>query len=279
MRIETRYVADRDHYKAMTTRELRASFLVQGLFVPDEARLYFVDLDRLVLGSIVPATKPIRLESDEELLSSAFFTQRRELGVFNIGAEGTVSVDGRGYALANKETLYIGRGHEEIVFESKKTGLPAKFYLASYPAHASYPVAKVSLGDHEPLRWGDAAHCNKRTLHPCINPKIMPSCQVTMGCTVLDEGSCWNTFPSHLHKTRSEAYLFFDMAEDARVFHFIGEPDETRHIIVKNEEVVLSPSWSVHPGAGTQAYSFLWAMGGEDQEILRVSAVPTSDLR
>jgi len=279
MRIEHRYVADRKRYKTMETRELRESFLIQGLFAPDEARLYYVDLDRLILGSVVPAMKPIQMETDKALLLADFFVQRRELGVFNIGAEGAVVVDGRMFILANKETLYIGRGHKEIVFESKDGRSPAKFYLASYPAHADYPIAKVSLKDHEPLRWGDVVHCNKRTLYPCINPKIMPSCQLTMGCTMLDEGSNWNTFPSHLHGTRSEAYLYFDMAEDARVFHFIGEPEETRHIIVRNEEVVLNPSWSVHPGVGTQSYSFLWVMGGEDQEILSVNAVPTSGLR
>jgi 4-deoxy-L-threo-5-hexosulose-uronate ketol-isomerase len=279
MRIEVRYVADRERYKSMSTRELRESFLIQNFFEADLSKLYYVDLDRLVLGSVVPVTKPLRLETDKNALANEYFAQRRELGVFNIGGEGSVVVDDQDYALANKETLYIGRGHKEIVFRSQDGRSPAKFYLASYPAHASYPVAKVSLRDHEPLRWGDVAHCNKRTLYPCINPKTMTSCQLTMGCTILDEGSNWNTFPSHLHRTRSEAYLYFDLPEDARVFHVFGTPEETRHLVVKNEEVALNPSWSVHPGVGTQSYSFLWVMGGEDQEILSVNAVPTSDLR
>lgn len=278
MDIEIRHTACMAHYELMSTRELRDAFLIDGLFEPDIIKMYHVDLDRLVFGTAVPVAGSITLGSNKDVLGTEYFTERREMGVFNIGSDGIVTVDGEEFSLRNRDTLYIGRGHKDIVFDSVHRDSPAKFYMASYPAHSDYPNAKIALGEYEPLRWGETRTCNKRTLNACINMNTSQACQLTMGCTVLEEGSNWNTFPSHLHPRRSEAYLYFDMPEDALVFHIMGKPDETRHIVVRNEQVVLAPSWSIHPGVGTQAYSFLWAMGGEDRDILTVLPIDNDRL-
>lgn len=277
--IPVRHVADSVRYRSQSTQELRDSFLFTGLFTPGAVQLHFVDYDRLVLGGAVPTACALEMPVDSSLLAAEFFTQRRELGVFNVGGAGLIRVDGTEYPLGNRECLYIGQGHPDILFESAAAENAARFFLASYPAHTSFPIRKITPGEYEPLRWGDERNCNKRVLHQLLNPNTAQTCQLTMGCTELEPGCNWNTFPCHLHSRRCEAYLYFDMASDARVFHFLGAPEETRHIVIANEEAVYSPFWSIHSGVGTRRYSFVWAMGGENRDILNVDPVPIEEIR
>jgi 4-deoxy-L-threo-5-hexosulose-uronate ketol-isomerase len=277
--IPVRFVADAERYKALSTTELRDSFLFAGLFQPGMAKLHCIDYDRSIIGGVMPLEEPVRLESDVRFMATEYFMQRREVGLFNIGGPGLVTIDGTPLNVNQKECLYIGKDHRDVLLESADPSNPAKYFLASYPAHTHYPVQQVRLGQHEPLRWGDETNCNKRILHPLLNPATAQTCQLTMGCTELQPGSSWNTFPCHLHYRRSETYLYFDLDDDARVFHFLGTPSDTRHLVMKNEEAVFSPFWSVHYGAGTRRYSFLWAMGGENRDILNVDRVPIEDLR
>ena len=257
------HVTDPVRYQRMTTRELREHFLV-GLFTPGEISLAYTDLDRAIIGSAVPTDAPLTLTVARELRAE-FFLERRELGVLNIGGPGRVSVDGATHAMHPADGLYLGRGCREVRFESDTPGSPAAFYLLSYPAHATYPTAVARKGDAEAARLGTAAACNQRTIYKYIHPGGIRSCQLVMGFTELAEGSCWNTMPTHTHDRRSEIYLYFNLAADTRVVHLVGLPDETRHLVVADRQAVLSPSWSIHAGAGTGPYSFCWGMGGENQ--------------
>jgi 4-deoxy-L-threo-5-hexosulose-uronate ketol-isomerase len=262
--METRYAADPVRFPRMTTGELRKTFLIDSLFGADEISLVYSDLDRAIVGSAVPVKKVLRLEAGGELRSRTF-AERREIGVINTGASGTVTVDGIAHRLTNRDGLYIGRGSREISFASDDPGNPAYFYLLSYPAHREYPTTPAAAKGAAAVQLGSDDASNKRTLRKFIHPDGIASCQLVMGFTELAAGSVWNTMPPHTHGRRMEVYLYFDVPEDHAVFHLMGPPEETRHIVVRNRQAVLSPSWSMHSGVGTKSYAFVWGMGGENQ--------------
>lgn len=271
-------ISDPVRYPRMTTTELRESFLVDGLWRAGEVRLNYVDLDRAVVGMASPTDGPISLEASPELRAS-FFTERRELGALNIGGPGLVHVGDASYPLENLDLIYIGRGNPEVRFESNSVMNPAVFYILSYPAHTAHPVTVVKKADAQPTEIGAAATSNHRTIYKYIHMGGAKSCQLVMGMTHLHEGSTWNTMPAHTHMRRSELYLYFDVAENARVFHMMGPAEETRHIVVANREVVVSPGWSIHAGVGTQAYKFCWGMGGENQDYADMDPVDLRTMR
>ena len=275
--MKTLLLADPVRFPRMTTRELRDSFLIDGLSHPGEIRLTYVDLDRAVVGYAFPADGPIVLNATPELRAT-FFTERRELGALNIGGEGLVHVGTSTYPLSNLDLIYIGRDNPEIRFESKSKDSPAVFYLLSYPAHTAHPVTLVKKECAQPTDQGSAAQSNRRTIYKYIHAGGAKSCQLVMGVTHLHEGSIWNTMPAHRHMRRSEVYCYFDVAETARVFHFMGPPEETRHIVMADREIVVSPGWSIHAGAGTQAYKFCWGMGGENQDYADMDPVKIEDM-
>jgi 4-deoxy-L-threo-5-hexosulose-uronate ketol-isomerase len=276
--MKTVLVADPVRYPRMTTRELRESFLLDELYQAGAVRLAYIDLDRAVVGMAAPLESALELPTSAEL-RAAYFTERRELGVLNIGGAGKVQVGGAAHELDNLDLLYIGRGNSDIRFESKSKDTSAVFYLLSYPAHASYPTVVVKKKDAQPAEIGRSETCNRRTIYKYIHADGARSCQLVMGVTHLHDGSVWNTMPPHTHMRRSEVYLYFDVAEAARVVHLMGPPDETRHLIMSNRDVVVSPGWSIHAGAGTQAYKFCWGMGGENQDYSDMDAAPIDLLR
>lgn len=258
--------------------QLREEFLVPGLFVPGAARFAWWETDRTVVGGIVPTGAALDLPAPEAL-RCAFFLERREAGIINLGGAGTVTADGQVHALAPMDALYLGRGVRSVSFRSADASAPARFYLLSYPAHAAHPARHVAAGTVEGLKLGARETCNERTLYKLIHPGAFPTCQLVMGYTRLAVGSVWNTLPPHTHLARSEVYLYFDVRPDQAVFHFMGEPAATRHLIVRELEAVLSPPWSVHCGAGTSAYAFVWGMGGENQEFTDMTPAPLATLR
>jgi len=257
-------MADKVRYPRMTTAELRATFLVEDLFTAGEIKLVYVDLDRTVIGSAVPLTKPLTRPCPSELRATCF-TERRELGILNIGGTGVVAVDGTAFTLANRDALYVGKGDHALSFSSQDAGTPAEFYLLSYPAHAVWPTTLIHGADQVPVVLGEPATANRRSIRKLIHLEGARSCQLVMGMTQLDSGSIWNTMPAHTHMRRSEVYLYFDLPAGQRVVHLMGPAQETRHLIVANKQVIVSPGWSIHAGAGTASYSFCWGMGGENQ--------------
>ena len=269
---------DSIRYRTMTTEEMRGAFLLESLFVPDAVDLVYVDLDRTVIGSAVPSTRPLTLPCPEELRAD-FFLERRELGVLNIGGPGSVEVEAQSYPLDKLDALYIGRGNSRVVFHSADQSNPANFYLLSYPAHAVYPAAKANFDSIDPVTLGAAETANARRISKLIYLEGVRSCQLVMGVTQLDSGSVWNTMPPHTHMRRSEVYLYFDLPPADRVIHLMGPPQETRHLVVANKQVVISPGWSIHAGVGTRNYSFCWGMGGENQVYTDMDPAPVTDLR
>lgn len=271
-------LADQVRYPTMSTAELRATFLIDDLFQPGQIDFVYVDLDRAVVGSAVPLAKELQLGTYPALRAD-YFAERRELGVFNIGGTGSVNVDGARYELGRRDALYIGRGSKEIRFASDDAHSPAEFYLLSYPAHAAHPVALVRSAALEPTRLGAPETANQRAIYKLIHAQGPQSCQLVMGFTQLSPGSIWNTMPAHTHMRRSEIYLYFDLPENERVLHLMGPAHETRHLIVANKQVAVSPLWSVHSGAGTASYAFCWGMGGENQAYDDMDKIETRDLR
>lgn len=276
--VEMRHPPDPASAARMSTMELREAFLVEHLFVPGTVKYVYSRIDRAVIGAAVPVGETIKLESCREL-AAEYFTQRRELGVINIGGAGRIRAGVQEFELSNKEALYIGKGNREIALSSSDSGNPAQFYFVSYPAHAEHPCAKAGKAQAQSLELGSAAEGNRRTIHRLIQPGALQSCQLTMGFTELAAGSVWNTMPVHTHSRRSEIYLYFDLIESGIVVHCMGEPRETRHLLVRDRQAVLSPDWSVHFGAGTSNYSFVWAMGGENQDFADQDMVPMNELR
>ena len=272
------FTADRNSYRRMTTSELRETNLVDGLFIPGKVALCYTDVDRAIVGSAVPLKVPLTLPVHKELASD-FFAQRREIGAVNIGGLGRVRVNGETFDVDNRDSLYIGRGSEDIEFFSDAEASPAKYYILSYPAHAEYPTTLVKKSEAMRLNLGSIEECNKRIIHQAIRPGIVETCQIVMGFTQLAPGSVWNTMPPHTHRRRTEIYMYFDLDETSSVFHFMGEPDETRSLVVRNGEAVVSPSWSIHTGAGTRNYTFIWGMGGENQEFDDMDHVDIKTLR
>lgn len=276
--MEIRNAVHPEHGAAMGTDELREHFLVEDLFQPGQTRMVYSYYDRLIIAGVVPL-EPSTLAVDEKIIGASHLLERREMGIINIGAEGAITVDGTVFEMAPRDGLYIGMGAREIAFQSADASNPAKFYLNCAPAHATYPTTQVSFAEAEPIHLGEMENSNKRTIRKYFHPDGVRSCQLVMGMTTLEPGCVWNTMPVHTHPRRMEAYLYFDMAADSVVFHFMGEPTETRHIIVRNEEVVLSPSWSIHSGSGTGSYTFIWGMVGENQTFTDMDGVPMSALK
>jgi 4-deoxy-L-threo-5-hexosulose-uronate ketol-isomerase len=278
MKFETRHASHPTIIPTLDSAKMREQFHVSGIFVPDDVSLTFSHIERMIVGGVMPVNKAIEV-SEVPALNKGAFLARRELGVINVGGNGKVSVDGKEWPLAAREGLYIPQGTEKLVFSSDSKDAPARFYLASTPAHVRYETVKIDLKKANPMPVGSPASANARTIYQYINPDICKSAQLLMGLTSLQEGSVWNTMPCHLHERRAETYFYFDLKPDARVVHIMGEPHETRHIFVANEEAVISPPWGIHTGCGTSNYSFIWAMGGENQEYKDVAWVPMDALR
>jgi 4-deoxy-L-threo-5-hexosulose-uronate ketol-isomerase len=275
--MQIRYSPRNTDYSRLTTEELRAAFLVESLFIPGEVGLVYSDADRAIIGSAVPTTGPLSLTADAEL-RAAFFCERRELGILNIGGAGQVIADGTTYEVARLDCVYLGRGTRDISFVSKEATQPAAFYLLSYPAHAEYPSVLARKADATAVELGRVEDANRRTIFKYIHPGGVKSCQLVMGFTQLQDGSVWNTMPPHTHTRRSEVYVYFDLGA-RRVMHFMGTPQETRHLVMSDRQVVISPSWSIHCGCGTGAYAFCWGMGGENQTFEDMDPAPLAELR
>ena len=278
MQLETRYAHHPEDVKCYDTAALRRHFLVEQVFASGELKLVYSHVDRVVFGGAVPTTQALALEGGPEF-GTPNFLDRRELGVINLGGTGRVRVDGEAHTLANGDGLYVGMGASAVAFESAEPAHPAKFYLMSCPAHASYPVAHITRAQANPRKLGTAEGCNVRTIYQYVHPAVCKSCQLVMGLTVLEPGSVWNTYPPHTHERRMEVYLYFGMAEATRVFHFHGQPAETRHIVMANEQAVISPSWSIHAGVGSGPYSFIWGMAGENQTFDDMDVLGPNDLQ
>ena len=285
--MELRTAASPRDVKHYTTERLREEFLIQNLFVPGEIKLVYSHIDRIITGAAVPK-EPLTLTAGEELRAE-YFLQRREMGVINIGGPGSVMIDGRTYEVGFKEGMYIVMGAKDIVFESADVARPAKFYINSAPAHKTYPTVLIKpegepeegvviVKDENKVELGSLEDANHRVICKYILPGQVESCQLVMGMTKLAPGSVWNTMPCHTHDRRMEVYLYFEMPEDAFVMHYMGEPKETRHIVMRNEEAVISPSWSIHAGCGSRAYTFIWGMVGENQDFDDMDGVAMKDL-
>jgi 4-deoxy-L-threo-5-hexosulose-uronate ketol-isomerase len=268
------------HARTLDTEALRREFLIPAVFKPGELTMTYSQIDRIVVGGIMPLAAPVGLpDRIGKTFGVDFFLQRREMGLINIGGPALVVVDGHAVEVGTEEALYIGMGSDKLSFRSLDRNNPAKLYYNSAPAHRSLPTRRLTLGDAVSVTLGDAASANRRTIHKFLVPEVIETCQLCMGMTKLEEGSLWNTMPCHTHARRMEVYLYFNLPPDAAVFHMMGEPQETRHIIVHNEQAVISPSWSIHSGVGTKAYSFIWGMVGENQTFDDMDAVAVSDMR
>lgn len=277
MNLHRKFSADQQRYRTMQNKDLRESFVVSGLMREGDLVLTLSDIDRGIVGSAVPVNEPLGFGSFAELGGGAF-TARREVGVINIGGSGSIAVGNEVFSLERLDSLYIGRGDHPVRFASDDPANPARYYLASYPAHTAYPSKLVKQSEANRIDLGEKATCNERTIYQPLRPGIVDSCQLVMGFTCIAEGSVWNTFPPHTHDRRSEFYFYFDLSDGARVFHFMGRPDELKALPLSNEEAALSPSWSMHCGVGSGAYSFIWSMGGENQEFDDMDHIAPSEL-
>ena len=278
MKLDVRYANHPEDSKHYTTEELRKHYFIETIFVADDANLTYSHVDRIIAGGIMPVTKEVKLEGSKEL-GSEFFLERRELGVINIGGPGKIVVDGVEYKMNSRDGLYVGMGSKELTFLSDDAENPAKFYVNSAPAHTTYPIVKIDIEKANPVKLGSLANSNERTIFQYVHPAVCKSCQLLMGMTVLEPNNMWNTMPCHTHERRMEVYFYFNMQPETRVFHLMGEPTETRHIIVGNEQGVISPSWSIHSGVGTSNYTFIWGMVGENQTFTDMDHVAMEDLR
>ena len=275
--ITTKYGCDPVDFKRYNTSDIREHFLVESIFRKDEVALVCFQPDRMLFGGIMPCDNCLSIPATN-LTGTDFFLQRREAGIINIGGAGTVTVDGRDFIIAHLDGIYIGAGAKKVEFSSSSSYDPAKFYMASCPAHAAKPVSIIPFADTNKTDLGSKVDCNQRTIAKYIHPAGISSCQLVMGMTRLQEGSVWNTMPCHTHDRRMEVYLYFDMKPETNIFHLMGQPEETRHIVVRNEQAVISPSWSIHSGAGTANYCFIWAMCGENQTFSDMDAVDNNKI-
>ncbi|MGH1783358.1 5-dehydro-4-deoxy-D-glucuronate isomerase [Enterococcus gallinarum] len=277
--METHYThspADIRHY---STEQLRNEFLVEKIFVPGTIQLTYTHNDRMIFGGVTPTDQPLEIQLSKEL-GVEYFLERRELGVINIGGAGTIEIDGTKEDMKKQDGYYIGKETKHVVFSSKDPNDPAKFYVSSVPAHHKYPNVKISIDQVKPMETGEGLTLNERKIYQYIHPNVCESCQLQMGYTILEPGSAWNTMPCHTHERRMEAYVYFDFAnEDTKVFHMMGKPDETKHLVVAEEQAVISPSWSIHSGVGTSNYSFIWAMCGENITYTDMDMVPMDELK
>jgi 4-deoxy-L-threo-5-hexosulose-uronate ketol-isomerase len=280
--MEFRQSAHPEDAKYYTTDRLREEFLIDELFAKGEIKRVYSHIDRIIVAGVCPGIEAVSLDRDMDIfkaLGTDFFLQRRELGVINIGGKGKVTVDGEVYPLNKQDGLYVGMGAKEVLFESDDAGNPAKFYCNSAPAHVTYPSKLIDLNTAKKVHLGDPAQLNVRTINQYLHPAVLDTCQLSMGMTILEKGMVWNTMPCHTHERRMEVYFYFDMPEDGLVFHYMGRPEETRHLTVRNEQAVISPSWSIHSGVGTASYTFIWGMVGENQEFTDMDAIPMDALR
>lgn len=278
MRIEVRQAVHPEAVRHADTYELRRHFLVGSLFTPGDVLLTYSHVDRMVIGGAMPTDAPLDLPAAKALGTSSFL-ERRELGIVNIGGPAQIQVGETAYTLHRLHALYVGMGAGEVRFESTAAGDPAKLYLVSAPAHRQHPSRLITPADGRTIERGSPAQSNERTIYQMIHPAICASCQLVLGMTLLKPNSMWNTMPAHTHDRRSEAYLYFDLPDDARVFHFMGEPENTRHLVVANEQAVLSPGWSIHSGVGTSSYGFVWAMAGDNVDFDDMDMVAMETLR
>ncbi len=277
--MEIRYPVPPEQVRHMNTDELRANFHVGGLFVRGDINMVYTHIDRVIMGGAVPTDTVLALPTDREALATKFFLERREMGIINVGGPGSVVAGEDTYPMKKQDGLYIGKGVGNVQFKSDSAGDPAHFYFVSTTAHTEYPTTHIPIDDAEPIHLGADANSNKRTIYKYVHPDGAKSCQLTMGLTMLAPNNMWNTMPAHLHDRRMEVYLYCDIEDDNVVFHLMGEPGETRHLVMRNQEAVISPSWSIHSGMGTGNYTFIWAMAGENQDFTDMDSVGMSDLR
>ena len=280
--MDIRYSCNQRDFKRYTTEETRREFLIEKLFVEDQVTAVYSHVDRMVTVGIMPVNRELPIDDGMDVwhnFGTHYFLERRECGMFNVGGAGKVTVDGEVYALGYKDCLYIGQGAKDVTFASDDPKAPAKFYLVSAPAHCHYDNRLIKIADANKKPCGAAETSNKRVINQFIHPNVLKTCQLSMGMTVLEPGSVWNTMPCHTHERRMEVYFYFEVPRDNVVFHFMGEGDETRHIVMQNEQAVISPSWSIHAGAGTSNYTFIWAMGGENQAFDDMDDIPTTELK
>ena len=280
--MDIRYSANQKDVKRYTTEELRNEFLIQNLYQADKVISVYSHVDRMVTLGCMPVKETVSIEKDLDCwknFGTHFFLERREIGIFNIGGDGVVLAGGAEYPMGYKDCLYITKGPKDIFFKSLDENHPAKFYMVSAPAHTAYETRLIKLADAAKKPLGDAKTSNKRVINQFIHPSVLKTCQLSMGMTALEEGSVWNSMPCHTHERRMEIYMYFEVPENQVVMHFMGEPQETRHLVMQNEEAVISPSWSIHCGAGTGSYTFIWAMGGENQEFDDMDNLVPTELR
>jgi 4-deoxy-L-threo-5-hexosulose-uronate ketol-isomerase len=278
MKLDIRYPSHPADFARYTTEGVRANYLMEKLFAPDEILLTYSHFDRLIAGGIMPVVSKLALEGGKEI-ASRYFLERRELGVINVGGPGRVTLDGTAYDMAPRDGLYAGMGTREASFESADSANPAYFYINSATAHTTYPNRHIGIGQANPRKVGSVETCNARTIYQYLHPAVMNTCQLCMGLTTLEPGSNWNSMPCHTHERRMEVYFYFDLPENAVVFHMMGQPGETRHIVMRNRQAVISPSWSIHTGVGTCSYSFIWGMAGENKEFDDMDAIKMGDLK
>lgn len=276
---ESRYAIGPNESKTLDTKGLRENFLIEKLFFEDKVHFVYTHYDRYMAGGAFPVTQKVKLETIEPLLKEPYFLERRELGIINVGGAGKVEVDGEVFDLNNKEALYVGKGAKEVYFSSNDSANPAKFYLNSTPAHHRYPTKRVTKADANKIELGSLETANHRTINQMLLHTVIQTCQLQMGMTELKTGSVWNTMPSHTHDRRMEVYFYFDVPEGQAVSHFMGPVDETRHIWMHNEQAVISPPWSIHSGAGTSNYTFIWGMAGENMDYDDMDKSAIKDLR
>ncbi len=280
--MDIRYSVNQRDFKRYTTEETRNEFLIENLYQADEVVAVYSHVDRMVTLGCMPVSGSVAIDKGIDVwanFGTHSFLERREIGIFNIGGAGTITVDGTVYALGYKDCLYIAMGAKEVFFASDDAAAPAKFYMVSAPAHCSYETRLIKIEDAAKKPLGAMETSNKRVINQFIHPDVLKTCQLSMGMTVLEPGSVWNTIPSHTHERRMEVYMYFEVPENQVVFHFMGEPTETRHIVMQNEQAVISPSWSIHSGGGTSNYTFVWAMGGENQAFDDMDTIASTDLR
>ncbi|MEO6314681.1 MAG: 5-dehydro-4-deoxy-D-glucuronate isomerase [Chitinophagaceae bacterium] len=276
--MEIRFQNSPKETSQMDTQALRDNFLVENLMQLGKIKLVYTHYDRMIVGGVVPLAAALSLPNEGELKAN-YFLERRELGIINVGGKGTVTADGEKYDIEKLECVYLGKGNKEVTFSSGAEKDPACFYLLSVPAHQTYANKKMSKQEAAPLQLGEKATSNKRSLYKYIHNDGIQSCQLVMGLTVLEEGSVWNSVPPHTHTRRMEAYFYFDVQENQRIMHFMGEPQQTRHIVMTNREAVISPPWSMHFGCGTANYGFIWGMAGENKEFTDMDAVPVKEIK
>jgi 4-deoxy-L-threo-5-hexosulose-uronate ketol-isomerase len=277
--MENRYTHSPEDIRHYSTEDLRREFLVEKVFTPGEISLTYTHNDRMIFGGVTPTTEPLEIILTKEL-GVDYFLERRELGVINVGGTGSITIDGKIEPMKKQDGYYIGKETKQVIFQSDDPENPAKFYVNSVPAHHKYPNVKISIDQITPMETGESLSLNKRRIYQYIHPNVCESCQLQMGYTVLEPGSAWNTMPCHTHERRMEAYLYFDYAtEDTRVFHMMGKPDETKHLVVANEQAIISPSWSIHSGVGTGDYTFIWSMCGENITYTDMDMVSMDELK